>query len=170
MPLNRTRQLVRDLMQIGVTTCPASTPLANVARILLSKGLFSVVILNLQDGNAIGVIDQSDMMRAFSMDFGDDLTAEQVMQESIPQIPADIPLKTAVQMMLDNHLQTYYLMHNSGGISYPAAYLSYANVLRFMAAKNENELDGLGLDNEKRLPLVEFYKKRDVARRSILNK
>jgi CBS domain-containing protein len=170
MPLNRSRYLVRDLMQIGVTTCPGSTTIAELAEIMLSKNLFSVVILDPGDGNAIGLVDQSDLMRAFSLDHYKELTAEQVMQESIPQIPADIPLKTAIQMMLDNHLQTYYLMHHSGGISYPAAYFSYRNVLRLLAAMDEKDLADIGIEREKRLPLDEFYKKRDVARRSVFNK
>lgn len=170
MPLNRSRNLVRDLMQIGVTTCPGSTSIAELAEIMLFRDLFSVVILDPEDGNAVGVVDQSDLMRAFSLDHYEELTAEQIMQESIPQIPADIPLKTAIQMMLDNHIQTYYLMHHSGGILYPAAYLSYRNVLRLFAARDVKDLADIGIEREKRLPLEEFYKKRDVARRNVFNK
>jgi CBS domain-containing protein len=170
MPLNRSRNLVRDLMQIGVTTCPGSTLIAELAEIMLSRDLFSVIILDREDGNAVGVVDQSDLMRAFTLDDYENLNAEQIMQETIPQVPADIPLKTAIQMMLDNHLQTYYLMHHSGGISYPAAYFSYRNVLRFLAARDEMDLADLGIDKEKRLPLEESYKKRNVARRSVFNK
>lgn len=170
MPLNRSRNLVHDLMQIGVTTCPGSTSIAELAEIILSRDLFSVVILDPEDGNAVGVVDQSDLIRAFSLDHYEELTAEQIMQESIPQIPADIPLKTAIQMMLDNHIQTYYLMHHSGGILYPAAYFSYRNVLRLLAARDEKDLADIGIEREKRLPLEEFYKKRDVARSSVFNK
>jgi CBS domain-containing protein len=170
MPLNRSRNLVRDLMQIGVTTCPGSTSIAELAEIMVSRDLFSVVILDPEDGNAVGVVDQSDLVHAFSLDHYEDLTAEQIMQETIPQIPADIPVKTAIQMMLDNHLHTFYLMHHSGGISYPAAYFSYKNVLRLLAARDEKDLSDLGFEKEKRLPLEEFYKKRDVARRNVLNK
>lgn len=170
MPLNRSRFFVRDLMQIGVTTCPGSTSVAQLSELMLSRDLFSVIILDPEDGNAIGLVDQFDLITAFSLENFEDLSAEQIMQETIPQIPADIPLKIATQMMLDNHIQTYYLMHHSGGITYPAAFLSFKNVLRLMAAKDDQDLADLGTEKNKRLPLDEFYKKRDVARRNVLNK
>ena len=64
MPLNRLRELVRDLMKIGVATCAPDTVVADIARTMLSKDLDAIIVLNPEDGNAIGVVSQFDLLQA----------------------------------------------------------------------------------------------------------
>jgi hypothetical protein len=57
------------------------------------------------------------------------------------------------------------MLHNAGGIIYPAAYLSYQHILRHMAARDEKELKDLGIAAERKSPLEQFIARRDEARR-----
>ncbi len=155
--------LVRDLMSIGVLTCTPDTSLAKLARILLDKDTEGAVVLDDQ-GHAVGVVDLNDLVRAYSTGDYAALTAEDVMQNDVPQIPPDIPLTAAAQIMQDRGLRVLYLTHHAGGIEYPAAMLSYKNMLRHMAMESEEELSDLGIEAARELPLEKFLKRRDDAR------
>jgi CBS domain-containing protein len=51
MTLSRIRSVVRDLMQIGVTTCHPDAKIADLARILLDQGLDAIIVLDPSEGN-----------------------------------------------------------------------------------------------------------------------
>jgi CBS domain-containing protein len=123
--------LVRDLMSIGVLTCSPDTSIVELTRILLEKELEGVVVLDDQ-GHAAGVVGRQELIRAYSTGEYEYLTAEKVMQDGVPQIPPDIPLTAAAQIMQDRGQRIMFLMHHAGGIEYPAAMLSYKNMLRHM--------------------------------------
>jgi CBS domain-containing protein len=156
--------MVRDLMTVGVPTCAADAPLIDIARFMLEKNLDTLTVLD-QEGHAIGVISQDELVRHYSLGDLENLTAEDAMTEGVPQVPPDIPLTAAAAMMLDMGVRAAYLMHNSGGIIYPAAMISYRHILRHIAAQSEDELRDLGISAERRSPIDVFIEKRDAARR-----
>jgi CBS domain-containing protein len=158
------RTLVRDLMSVGVATCAPDTPIIDLARLVLDKGLEAVVVLD-PEGHAIGVVGQDDLARAYSQENRHQLTAEDVMSEGVPQVPADIPLVTAAQIMRDQGVRVLFLMHHAGGITYPAAMLTYTHLLRHLAARDDGDLADLGIKASRQPPLDTFIKKRDAARR-----
>jgi CBS-domain-containing membrane protein len=158
------RILVRDLMTVGVTTCSPDTPIVEVTRLLLDTDLEGVVVLD-PEGHAVGVVSRDELVRAYARDDCRDLTAEEVMRDGVPQIPPDIPLTAAAQLMQDLGVRVVFLMHHAGGIEWPAATLSYKHLLRHLAAQEEDELSDLGIAAARRTPLETFIKKRDDARR-----
>ncbi|MCL4505614.1 MAG: CBS domain-containing protein [Chloroflexi bacterium] len=158
------RLLVRDLMSVGVATCPPDTPIVEIARLLLDKQLEGIVVLD-QEGNAVGSISRDELVQAYTRDDCRDLTAEDVMRDSVPQIPPDVPLIVAAQIMRDKSTRVVFLMHQAGGIQYPAAALSYTNILRHLAARSDAELQDLGTAAARKLPLETFIEKRDAAQR-----
>jgi len=174
MSESRSRLLVRDLMKVGVPTCPPDASVVEIARLLLEKNLEAVVVLDPEEGHALGVVGQDELVRAYAnrppptaadQQPPSDLTAVDVMREDVPQAPADIPLTAAAQIMLDQGVRVLFLMHHAGGIEYPAASLSYHHILRHMAARDEAELSDLGIGAERQTPLEVFIQKRDAARR-----
>jgi CBS domain-containing protein len=165
MPLVRARTLVRDLMQVGVVTCPPETVLLDAARLMLENQLDTIVVLSQEDGNALGVVNQEDLINAYVREDMQSLKVSDIMHEDLPQVPPDIPIKAAVQMMLDQNVRTCFLTHHAGGIRYPAASLSFQHVLKHMAAQNEEDLRGLGIEAERQTPIDVFIQKRDAARR-----
>jgi len=157
-------KLVRDLMKVGVATCPIHTPLVEIARLLLNADLEGVVVMD-QEGHAVGVVTQDELVRACVHEDYQRLTAETVMREEIPQVPPDIPLTAALQIMQDLGVRVVYLMHHAEGIHYPAAALSYRHILRYLAAEHESELGDLGIRAKRETPIETFMKRRDAARR-----
>jgi CBS domain-containing protein len=158
-------ELVRDLMTVGVATCSPDTPIGDLARLLLEKGLEAVVVLDPADGNALGYVSQDELVRVVAHPRSDGLTAEQVMRDQVPQAPPDIPLAVAAQLMLDRGVRVLYLMHHSSGIEYPAALISYQHLLRLLGARTGDELHDLGISASRQSPLEAFIQRRDAARR-----
>ena len=158
------RLLVRDLMSVGVATCAPDTPIIEIARLLLEKKLEAVVVLN-EEGHAVGIVSQKELVKAYTRDNHQQLTAEAIMHDGVPSVPPDIPLTAAAQIMQDQDIRVIYLMHHAGGIAYPAAVLSYQHLLRHLAARSDEELNDLGIKAARQAPLDEFLKKRDAARK-----
>jgi CBS domain-containing protein len=184
--------LVRDIMTIGVLTCQPETSIDNLARLMLDNCCEEIIVL--EEGHALGVVGQEELIKAYvnpihSGMFADiqrsgfldnrpdslpnstkitslSLTARQIMREGVVQVPADIPVTAAVQLMIDNGVRTVFLMHHSNGIEYPAGYLSYWHVLRHLAAVEKNDLRDLGIYAERQSPIERFIQKRDAKRKS----
>jgi predicted transcriptional regulator len=157
-------KLVRDLMTVGVPTCKWDTPAVDIARALLEQNLEAVCVLD-AEGHGIGVVGVDDLVRMYAADNYETLTAEEVMCEGVPELNADLPLKAAAQVLMDKGTRIAYMTHNSAGIIYPAAFISYRHLLRHMSAGNEADLKDLGLAAERKSPVEQFIERRDEARR-----
>jgi predicted transcriptional regulator len=162
-------QIVRDLMTVGVATCSPDTPASRIAQILLEKNLEALVVLDHGEGHALGVVGQDELIKAFSGAETADRPAEDIMRAGVPQIPPDIPLTVAAQIMGDQNVRALFIMHHAGGIEYPAAYISYKHILRYWQALHSGEwraeaLSDLGIQAERQSPLEIFIQRREAAR------
>ena len=158
------RKLVRDLMTVGVPTCKVTTPITDIARFLIDNNVEEMVVLG-EEGEGVGVCGYKELVSAYERDNIRELTAEDVMSEGVPELPSDIPLTLAAQLLRDKDIRVAYMNHNSAGIIYPAASISYKHLVRHLAAKDESELKDLGINAERRSPLEQFIERRDEARR-----
>lgn len=157
-------KLVRDLMTVGVPTCKTDTLVIDIARFLIDNNVEEMVVLG-SEGEGVGVVGYEELVRAYGREDVKSLTAEQVIREGLPEFPADIPLRAAAQMMKDKGIRAAYMTHNSAGIIYPAAMISYKHIIRHIAAKDENDLKDLGISAERKSPIEVFIAKRDETRR-----
>ena len=157
-------ELVRDLMTVGVPTCKITTPVVDIARFLIDNNVEEMVVLG-DEGEGVGVCGYKELVDAYEREDVRELTAEEVMSEGVPELPSDIPLKVAAQLMKDKNVRVAYMNHNSAGIIYPAASISYKHLVRHLAAKDESELKDLGINAERKSPLEQFIERRDEARR-----
>jgi CBS domain-containing protein len=160
------RKLVRDLMTVGVPTCPPQTPLVDLVRLMLEKNWEAIAVLDGEEGHAIGVVSQDEVVKAYQREDVRTLTAEQAMHEGVPTIPPDIPLAVAAQMMVDQHVRAFFLMHNAGGIIYPAAYITYRHIMRYLAAQTDDDLKDMGIAAARKAPLEQFIARRDAAKKA----
>lgn len=171
-------------MTVGVATCPPDALVKDLARLFVEKDLEAVVVLDPTDGNALGVISQDDLVQFYSNHAGQDLIlpggqgqeeivsykAADIMTEEIPQVPPDIPLAAAAQIMRDKGVRTLFLMHHAGGIEYPAGVITYTHLLRHLAARDETDLRDLGIQAARQSPLEAFIQRRDEARKRVQKK
>jgi CBS domain-containing protein len=156
--------LVRDLMTVGVPTCKTTTPVVDIARFLTENNVEEMVVLG-EEGEGVGICGYKELVNAYDREDVRELTAEQVMSEGVPELPSDIPLKLAAQLMKDKNIRAAYMNHNSAGIIYPAAIISYKHLVRHLAAKDESDLKDLGINAERKSPLEIFIERRDEARK-----
>jgi predicted transcriptional regulator len=156
--------LVRDLMTVGVPTCKTTTPIVDVARFILEHHVEEMVVLG-TEGEGVGVIGYEELVSAYSKENAKELTAEEAMREGVPELPADISIALAAQLLKDRNIRVAYMNHNSAGIIYPAALISYRHIVRHLAAKDESELKDLGLAAVRKSPIEQFVERRDEARR-----
>ena len=156
--------LVRDLMTVGVPTCKSTTPVEEVARFLIDNNLEEMVVLG-EEGEGVGICGFKELVNVYDRNDVRELTAEEVMSEGVPELPSDISLKLAAQLMKDKNIRVAYMNHNSAGIIYPAASISYKHLVRHLAAKDESELKDLGINAERKSPVEQFIERRDEARR-----
>ena len=157
-------RLVRDLMTVGVPTCKNTTPVVDVARFLIENNVEELVVLG-EEGEGLGVCGYRELVGSYEREDVRELTAEEMMTEGIPELPSDITLKLAAQLMKDKNIRVAYMNHNSAGIIYPAASISYRHLVRHLAAKDEKGLKDLGYKAERKSPLNQFIERRDEARR-----
>jgi CBS domain-containing protein len=157
-------KLVRDLMTVGVPTCKTTTPVVDVARFLIENNVEEMVVLG-DEGEGVGICGYKELVNAYEREDVRELIAEEIMSEGVPELPSDIPLKLAAQLMKDKTIRVAYMNHNSAGIIYPAASISYKHLVRHLAARDESELKDLGINAERKSPLEQFIERRDEARK-----
>ena len=157
-------KLVRDLMTVGVPTCKVTTPVIDIARFLIENNVEEMVVLG-DEGEGVGICGYKELVIAYDRDDVRELTAEDIMSEGVPELPSDIPLTLAAQLLRDKDIRVAYMNHNSAGIIYPAASISYKHLIRHLAAEDETDLKDLGINAERRSPLEQFIERRDEARR-----
>lgn len=157
-------KLVRDLMTVGVPTCKTTTPLVDIARFLVENQVEEMVVLG-DEGEGVGIVGYEELVNSYSKEKVKSLTAENIMREGVPALPADITIALAAEMMKDKGIRVGYMLHNSAGIIYPAAMISYRHIVRHLAALVDSELKDLGLAAERKSPIEKFIERRDEARK-----
>jgi predicted transcriptional regulator len=157
-------KLVRDLMTVGVPTCKTTNLVVDVARFLIDNNVEEMVVLG-EEGEGVGICGYKELVNSYEREDIRELTAEEIMSEGVPELPSDIPLNLAAQLMKDKNIRVAYMNHNSAGIIYPAASISYKHLVRHLAAKDESELKDLGINAERKSPLEQFIERRDEARK-----
>jgi predicted transcriptional regulator len=133
-----------------------------LARLILDLGEEAIVVL--EDGNAIGCISQDELVQAYCQGDYDSLKAVDIMRDVVPQLPPEIPLMAAAQLMQDMGVRAAFIMHNAAGAACPAAVLTYRHLLRLLAAQDPQELRDLGINAERQSPVEAFIQKRNAAR------
>ena len=151
-------------MSVGVLTCSPDTSIVDLTQLMLEKEQEGAVVLDDQ-GHAAGVVSRDESGRAYATGRICGLTAEDVMHDGVPQVPPDIPLTAAAQIMQDQGVRVVFMMHHAGGIEYPAAMLSYTHLLRHLAVEDGADLADLGIEADRESPLETFIRRRDEARR-----
>jgi CBS domain-containing protein len=143
-----------------------NTPVVDIARFLVDNNVEEMVVLG-EEGEGVGVCGYNELVDAYEREDVRGLIAEDIMSEGVPELPSDITLKLAAQLMRDKGIRVAYMNHNSAGIIYPAASISYKHLVRHLAAKDESELKDLGINAERKSPLEVFIERRDEARRNV---
>lgn len=127
--------LVRDVMHRGIVTCPLDMPLRDVAQRMAQARCNAVVVLD-SAGETAGIISCLDIARAF-VENRLDMRAEEIMKTDVVTIIPDIPIKTAVQLMLDHGVQQLVILHARPSVARPVGMISVEDVMCYIAGGEE---------------------------------
>jgi predicted transcriptional regulator len=121
---------VRDVMKRGVITASFDTPISEIARILVEKGI-SAVAVTAPDDEVVGVISEIDIMKVFGKHW-DDLTAEDIMSSFVRTIDPETTLTKAADIMSNLNIHRLLILHGAHGRSYdvPVGLLTARDILR----------------------------------------
>lgn len=134
-----TGYLVRDLMKIGVSSCQMDTPVPQIVRLLIDNDIEGLVVLD-GNGHGVGVVTREEVVNLYTRpEPPQSLTAQDIMRDDIPQIPPDIPVSAVAGLMLDCPTRIFFVMHHGSGISYPAAAITYKELLENIALIQSGE-------------------------------
>ncbi len=128
---------VRDVMRLGVTTCAPDTPLTEVAALMARDRASAVAVVN-PNGELIGIISRTDMVRAYLKPFAD-LRAEDIMTTQVATIIPDIPVRAAVQIMLDRGVHQLIILHARPAPQRPVGILTMDDIVKDMANLPDSE-------------------------------
>lgn len=123
-------KLVRDVMTIGVPACNTDTLLTDVARMLSQEARDVLVVMG--EKGVAGVVSQSDLAQAFLGDYAS-LTAKDVMSAAVHSVSPDIPLKTAVEKMLEKGVHQLLVAPATHRDAVPTGVLSKRHLIELMA-------------------------------------
>lgn len=116
-----------DAMRAGVISCPAETPLRQVAKVMASEHIHCVVVM--RDGD-LGVVSDRDLIRATEGDF-DAMTAGDIAVTDMPTVTTDEPLHRAAQLMVEHEVSHVLVVESGSG--HAAGVLSTLDVAGILA-------------------------------------
>lgn len=129
-------------MRIGVPTCKVTDPIVPLAQQMIDQGWTAVVVMD-DDGDARGWINERMLAVAYAARPDAELSASEIMDEEVPEAPADIPLSATVQIMADMGVDHLFFMHNAGGKSWPASVLNLRDVVKALAGPEYIKAQGM---------------------------
>ncbi|HOE40378.1 MAG TPA: crotonyl-CoA carboxylase/reductase [Rhodoferax sp.] len=119
---------VRDLMHAGIISCTPDDTIGAVAKIMVSKEIHAVVVMDAQ-GSAVGVVSQTDMVLARqgrTPDQARAMLAREVMTPGCATCDADLLLSEAVSMMTGRRMHRLVVTEKDK----PVGVISMTDVVR----------------------------------------
>lgn len=117
-------------MSRSFVTCTVDTPLDELARRLERAKATAIIIVD-ELGELAGIISRTDLARVYvSGDY--DKLAEDIMTSDVITISPHIPVKAAVQLMLDKKIHQLVIQHARPAPSRPVGMLSLNDIIRLM--------------------------------------
>lgn len=121
---------VVDAMRLGLITCAPDASLREVARVIATYRVHSVVITELEGGRPWGIVSDSDLVAAAGEDF-DKLTARDIQRTELVTVAADAPLARAASLLAERGVTHLVVVQPHSG--HPVGVLSTLDVAGVLA-------------------------------------
>lgn len=131
-------KLLRDIMTRVVVTVPVRATVKEIALLLSKQGLSGVAVIG-NDGVAVGVISDMDILKVIGKENWENITAESIMTSNIQMIRPMSTLGEAAKLMREKSVHRLLVFSESGvGASHrPIGIVSASDIVR-EAAKKKN--------------------------------
>jgi CBS domain-containing protein len=122
--------LVRDLMHRGVITCGLQTSVRQVAKIMETNDVRSVVVTD-DRGEVWGIVSIISILKAWGKNL-DELTAEDILQPYTITVSGDSPIEDAVKLMQKKRIEHLVIVH-PGVVRRAVGILTTFDIIEHMA-------------------------------------
>lgn len=129
-------KLLRDLMARGamtrgVITASVNENCKNIAKLLSEKDISGVCIIG-DDGKAVGVISEMDIIKVIGMENWENMRAESIMTSNLEKVEPNTTLIEAANIMRKRHVHRLLILSEGGiGMSQtPIGILSISDIIR----------------------------------------
>jgi len=131
-------RLLRDIMTRGVVTVPVKAKVKEIVSLLSKRGLSGVAVIG-NNGVAVGVISDMDILKVIDKENWENITAESIMTSNIQMIRPMCTLGEAAKIMREKSIHRLLVFSESGvGASQrPIGILSASDIVR-EAGREEN--------------------------------
>ncbi len=131
-------KLLRDVMTRGVVTVPLDATVKEVAAMLNRQGLSAVAVIS-DDGEAMGVISDMDILKVIGKDDWENLPAESIMTPRIEIVKPTSRIGEAARIMREKHIHRLLIFSERGvGASQrPIGILSASDIVREVAREED---------------------------------
>jgi len=127
-------RMVKEVMQRELVTCLVTTPIDHVMRRLVEYGVHALVVVD-EDGYAIGIVSQTDVLLAYRARPADEATpqrAGEIMSSELITCAPAATLLEAVTLMTRNHIHRLVVAKPDSGHVYPLGILSMTDIIRHL--------------------------------------
>jgi CBS domain-containing protein len=121
---------VLDAMRLGVISCPPDASVRELARVMATYRVHSVVIAEPEDGRPWGIVSDVDLAAAAGRDI-DRLTARDIRRPSLVTVSADEPLSRAAKLMSEEGVAHVVVVQPHSG--HPVGVLSTLDLAGVLA-------------------------------------
>jgi CBS domain-containing protein len=123
--------MARGAMTRGVVTVSINETCKHIAKILSERDISGVCIIG-NDGKAVGVISEMDILKVIDMENWENMTAESVMTSNIEIVGPKTTLIEAANIMKRLHVHRLLILSEGGiGMSQkPIGILSSSDIVR----------------------------------------
>ena len=127
-------KLLRDVMTRGVVTVSINDTVKQIATLLSKKDLSGVAVVG-DDGKAVGVISDMDILKVIGVEGWEKMTAESIMTSNLETVEPTSTLIKAASIMKRKHVHRLLILSEGGvGISQrPIGILSVSDIVRELA-------------------------------------
>ena len=122
--------MVVDAMRVGVVSCPGDASLKQVARMMATYRIHSVLITDLEGHRPWGIVSDLELATKAGADF-DKLTARDVASTDVVTVATDDKLSVAARLMADHRSSHLVAVQPHSG--HPVGVLSTLDVAGVLA-------------------------------------
>lgn len=124
-------KLLRDVMTRGVLTVSINDTCKQIAKLLSKKDISGVCVVG-DDGKAVGVISEMDILKIIGIENWENMTAESIMTSNLETVEPTSTLIEAANIMNSRHVHRLLILSEGGvGMSQkPIGILCVSDILR----------------------------------------
>jgi CBS domain-containing protein len=124
-------KLLRDIMTRGVVTVSINDNVKQITKLLSKKDISGVAVIG-DDGKAVGVISEMDILKIIGIKDWENMTAESIMTPNLETVEPTSTLMEAANIMKRKHVHRLLILSERGmGISQkPIGILSASDIVR----------------------------------------